>query len=133
MLQFIFREGSSVIFSILIAAFVFATAALNIEPGYVGMFTVALVIMIYLALQMGLAAFAQVGQDKPLLDLFFSLLPMITLVVIAVLAMTGMVALTMFHVLSLVLAALAVVLDVVFNTQVVFKMNRLATDMVQMR
>ena len=41
--------------------------------------------------------------------------------------------LSSFETLSLWLAAIVCLIDVVFNTQVIFKMNRLATDMVQMK
>ncbi len=133
MIRFIFREGTSILFSIVIVIFTYASSLLDVESNYVGMFGVALVALIYLGVQMQLAAFSRVGEDMPLIDMFFSLIPLITLVVIGVLALTGMAPLSLFQVLSLVLAGVVTMLDVVMNTQVVFKMNRLATDMVQMR
>ena len=52
---------------------------------------------------------------------------------IAVLSVVGSIHLSSFETLSLWLAAIVCLIDVVFNTQVIFKMNRLATDMVQMK
>jgi hypothetical protein len=131
---FIFREGSSIVFALFLLAFAFSGRLVEtFPPNYVGMFLVALVCLIYLGLQMAMASFTVVGEDKPLFDLFVSLIPGIALVVVGVLLAVGMVKLPLFHILGLTVAAVTVILDVIFNTQVVFKMNRLATDIVQMK
>lgn len=134
MFRFLLGEGSSIIFSLLLLAFVYSTPANGWFPhDMVGMFIVAISCLAYLGMQMSLAAFARVGQDKPIFDLFFSIVPLFALFGIVLLASVGQVALVSFHFYALIIAAAVTVLDVVFNTQVVFKMNRLATDMVQMR
>ena len=132
--KFLFREGSSILFALFLLAFVYLTPEQGFFPHTTGgLFFMTLLCLGYLALQMGMAAFAQVGHDKPLLDLFFSLIPMFALFGIVLLAAIGQVALSGFHVYCLIIAGLVTVMDVIFNTQVLFKMNRLATDMVQMR
>jgi hypothetical protein len=83
-------------------------------------------------MQMGLAAFARVGQDGPLVDLFLSLIPLITLVVILVLDLVGKIPLSLFQWFGLGIALVVVVMDLVFNTLILFKMNRLANDYVPM-
>ncbi|ACT58632.1 hypothetical protein Hbal_0938 [Hirschia baltica ATCC 49814] len=98
-----------------------------------GMFAVAIVCLIYLSLQSGMAAYSSVGNDRPIFDFFFSLAPLFTLLMIAVLSVVGATTLSTFESLSMWLAFAITMMDVVFNTQVIFKMNRLATDMVQMR
>ena len=80
-----------------------------------------------------MAAFSIVGVDRPLLDFFFSLMPLCTLAMIAVLTVVGSLTLSSFESMALWFAAAISLIDVVFNTQVIFKMNRLATDMVQMK
>lgn len=132
-IAFFFREGSSILFSIYLALFAMTDLCLIcINGSAYGMFVVAVIGIIYLCLQNALAAFSAVGHDRPLLDFFFSLLPLFTLVMIAVLTFVGTLVLTEFEVLALWLMAAFSIIDVVFNTQVIFKMNRLATDMVQM-
>ncbi len=131
---FIFREGSSILFALFLLLFaVSGRVFADVPPNYVGMFFVALVCMGYLGVQMAMASFAEVGQDKPLFDLFFSLIPGIMLVIIGVLLVVGLLSVSSFHILGMTLAAVVVAMDVVFNTQVVFKMNRLATNIVQMK
>lgn len=133
-IRFLLGEGSSIIFSVLLISFAYTTPADSWFPhSTFGMFVVTLFCLGYLALQMSLAAFARVGQDRPLLDLFFSIVPMFTLFGIVLLASVSQVALTSFHIYALIIAAAVTVMDVIFNSQVVFKMNRLATDMVQMK
>lgn len=133
-IAFIFREGSSVLYSIYLALFAMTDfCVVCLEGGAFSMFAVAVIGLFYLALQNAMAAFSIVGNDRPLLDFFFSLLPLFTLATIAVLAIVGSLTLTKFEVLSLSLAAMISLMDIVFNTQVIFKMNRLATDMVQMK
>lgn len=133
-IRFVLGEGSSIIFSGLLVAFVYMTPAESWFPhDMFGLFLFTLCSLGYLALQMSLAAFARVGQDRPLLDLFFSIIPMFALFGIVLLASVKQVELVAFHFYALTIAAIVVVMDVVFNSQVVFKMNRLATDMVQMR
>lgn len=132
--RFLLGEGSSIAFSIMLLAFVYATP----EGGWFahnvfGLFIFTLACLAYLGMQMSLAAFARVGQDKPLFDLFFSIVPLFALFGILLLASIGQVVLAPFHVYALIIAAAVTMMDVIFNTQVVFKMNRLATDMVQMR
>ena len=132
--RFILGEGSSIVFSIVLLAFVYVTP----EGGWFahnvfGIFLFTLGCLAYLGMQMSLAAFARVGQDKPLFDLFFSIVPLFALFGIVILSSVQQVTLAAFHVYALIIAAVVTVMDVIFNTQVVFKMNRLATDMVQMR
>lgn len=133
LLSFWFREGSSLIFAIFILAFsMFGN--LGIPDDATGLFTVTMIALGYLGLQMALAGFARVGQDKPLLDLFFSLLPVFALFAVIVLEFVGQDPLTTrFEWYAATTCGVVAVWDVIFNTQVVFKMNRLATDMVQMR
>lgn len=133
-LNFFFREGSSVMFSIYLAAFAltdFVIIPLGTEA--TGMFSVAMVCLVYLSLQSGMAAYSRVGNDRPIFDFFFSLAPLFTLLMIAVLSIVGAAQLTLFESLSMWLAFVITMMDVIFNTQVIFKMNRLATDMVQMK
>ena len=133
-LNFFFREGSSIMFSIYLA--MFALTNITIIPlgtEAAGMFSVAIVCLMYLSLQSGMAAYSNVGNDRPIFDFFFSLAPLFTLLMIAILSIVGVVQLTLFESLSMWLAFAVTIMDVVFNTQVIFKMNRLATDMVQMR
>ncbi len=98
-----------------------------------GMFAVSTACLTYLSIQMGLTAFSRVGMDGPLVDMFLSLIPMITLIIIAVLGFTGQLQLSVFQQYGLGLAAMVVGMDIVFNTLVLFKMNRLANDFVPMR
>jgi len=134
LLGFIFQEGSSLLFAGLIVAFAMMDLpALELPQDHIGMFVITVVSLIYLALQMSMASFAAVGQDRPLVDLFFSFIPAFAMVVIVVLAAVNAIELTQFDVLGLVIASLVVVMDIIFNTQVLFKMNRLATDLVQMK
>jgi len=131
---FIFQEGSSLLFAGLIIAFaMMELPALELPQDYVGMFVITVVCLIYLALQMSMASFAAVGQDRPLVDLFFSFIPAFAMVVIIVLASVNALELTQFDMLGLGVASAVVVMDIIFNTQVLFKMNRLATDLVQMK
>lgn len=133
-IRFLLGEGSSLLFSGLLVGFVYMTPAESwFAHDIFGLFLFTLCCLGYLALQMSLAAFARVGQDRPLLDLFFSIIPMFALFGIMLLASVRQVELVSFHFYALTIAAIVVVMDVVFNSQVVFKMNRLATDMVQMR
>ena len=132
--SFLFREGSSVIFALLILGFALIKLEfLQVPHTATGMFIVSVVSLIYLGLQMAMAAFTKVGDDKPTLDMFFSMLPMFALVIIGVLAVVGATELSGFHLMGLLIAGGVVSMDVVLNTQVVFKINRLATDFVQMR
>lgn len=131
---FFFREGSSALYAFYLAMFALTDrCVVCLTDNANSMFVVALIGLVYLCLQNAMAAFRMVGNDRPLLDFFFSLLPLFTLAMIAVLAMVGSVTLTHFEVLALWLAALISLIDVIFNTQVMFKMNRLATDMVTMK
>ena len=132
---FIFQEGSSFLFTLLILGFAFGVniSFLQLPQDDVGMFVITIVSLGYLSLQMAMASFAKVGEDRPLVDLFFSFFPMIALIVIVVLAGVGVVKLQIFHMLGLMVAGCVTLMDIIFNTQVLFKMNRLATDMVQMR
>ncbi len=132
--RFLLGEGSSIVFSALLVAFVYTTPTDGwIQHNMFGLFVITLGCLAYLGMQMSLAAFARVGQDKPLLDLFFSIVPLFALFGIVLLAAVDQVSLAAFHVYALIIAGIVVVMDVIFNSQVVFKMNRLATDMVQMR
>ena len=132
--RFLLGEGSSIVFSTFLLIFVYTTPEGGWFPHDVpGIFIVTLCCLAYLGMQMSLAAFARVGQDKPLFDLFFSIIPLFALFGIFLLSSVGQATLSTFHVYALIIAAVVSVMDVVFNTQVVFKMNRLATDMVQMR
>lgn len=132
--RFLLGEGSSIVFSLLLLVFVYSTPEGGWFPHTVpGIFIVTLCCLAYLGMQMSLAAFARVGQDKPLFDLFFSIIPLFALFGIVLLSSVDQVTLAGFHVYSLIIAAVVSIMDVIFNTQVVFKMNRLATDMVQMR
>ncbi|MBB36023.1 MAG: hypothetical protein CME88_01225 [Hirschia sp.] len=133
-IAFFFREGSSVLYSIYLALFALTDICFFcLNGGAYSMFIVALIGLGYLCLQNAMAAFSLVGNDRPLFDFFFSLLPLFTLAMIAVLSVVGSIHLSSFETLSLWLAAIVCLIDVVFNTQVIFKMNRLATDMVQMK
>jgi hypothetical protein len=137
-IRFLFREGSPFIFSAFIVLFSlqFITESYlpwaRIPENFVGMFAVTLFCLAYLIMQMGLAAFARVGQDGPLVDLFLSLIPLITLVVILVLDLVGKIPLSLFQWFGLGIALVVVVMDLVFNTLILFKMNRLANDYVPM-
>ena len=137
--KFFFKEGSPVIFSLIIVIFSLEYLTSNYVPfmavlaNFAGMFAVTMICLGYMIIQMGLTAFAKIGKDAPLMDLFLSMLPLITLVIIAVLSMVGQVQLTMFQILGLGIAAVVVVMDIIFNTLVMFKMNRLANDFVQMQ
>jgi len=133
-ISFFFREGSSVLFSIYLLVFALTDfCVVCAGTGAEGMFAVAVVCMIYLSLQSGMAAFSKVGNDGPIFDFFFSITPLFILLMIAVLTAVKAATLTSFEVLGLLLAFFVTMIDVIFNTQVVFKMNRLATDMVQMK
>ena len=133
-IAFFFREGSSVLYSAYIASFALNQGCLIcLNGGSRSMFIVALIGLAYLAMQNGMAAFSRVGNDRPLMDFFFSLLPVFTLAMIAVLILVKVVTVTSFEAMALWLAAIISFIDVVFNTQVIFKMNRLASDMVSMR
>lgn len=133
-LGFVFQEGSSFFYAALIIGFALIKAPfLELPHDHVGMFVITMVSLGYLAIQMSMASFAKVGEDRPLVDLFFSFFPGFALVIVTVLAGVGVVELEAFHVLGLLIAAAVVLMDIIFNTQVLFKMNRLATDMVQMR
>ncbi len=133
-LNFFFREGSSIMFSLYLTVFALTDIVIiNLGTGAAGMFMVAIICLIYLSLQSGMAAYSNVGNDRPIFDFFFSLAPLFTLLMIAVLSMVKATELTTFESLSMWLALVITLIDVIFNTQVIFKMNRLATDMVQMR
>jgi len=137
-IKFLFREGSPILFSIALVAFgleslvVKYVPALAIPETFVGMFAVSLICLSYLIVQMGLSAFAKVGHDGPLVDLFLSLIPLITLIILAVLGFVGKVPLTQFQILGFGVATVVVMMDIIFNTMILFKMNRLANDYVQM-
>lgn len=145
LVAFFFREGSSVVFAGLIAAFAYFQSqsgptqngleggAVWLRQDHVGMFVVAAVSIGYLALQMAMAAFARVGQDRPMVDVFFSFVPLIALIVVAVLVFANSLVLSAFSVLALAIAGAVVLMDIVFNSQILFKINRLANDFVQMR
>ncbi|MFC7291158.1 hypothetical protein [Hirschia litorea] len=133
-LNFFFREGSSIMFSLYLTVFALTDIVIiNLGTGAAGMFMVAIICLIYLSLQSGMAAYSNVGNDRPIFDFFFSLAPLFTLLMIAVLSMVNATQLSTFESLSMWLALVITLIDVIFNTQVIFKMNRLATDMVQMR
>ena len=133
-IRFLFREGSPFIFSALIVLFALNTGPFGLIPANtMGMFGVFMVVLAYLAIQMGMVAFSRVGMDGPLLDMFLSLAPMVTLIVLAVLAIAGKLPLSTFQQLGLWFAAMVVAMDLIFNTLVLFKMNRLANDFVPMR
>ncbi len=133
-LSFFFREGSSIMFSLYLVVFALTDfVIINLGEGAAGMFSVAMVCLLYLSLQSGMAAYSKVGNDRPIFDFFFSLTPLFALLMIAVLSIVKVVSLNMFESLGMWLAFAITMIDVVFNTQVIFKMNRLATDMVQMK
>ena len=133
-IAFLFREGSSIIYALYLALFALTDVCVICLPGgALSMFLVALGGLFYLSLQNALAAYSRVGNDRPILDFFFSLAPLFVLAMITVLSVTGVVSLSKFEVLALLYAGCIAMIDVIFNTQVVFKMNRLATDMVQMK
>lgn len=133
-LSFFFREGSSVMFSLYLVVFALTDfVIINLGEGAAGMFSVAMVCLLYLSLQSGMAAYSKVGNDRPIFDFFFSLTPLFALLMIAVLSIVKVASLNMFESLGMWLAFAITMIDVVFNTQVIFKMNRLATDMVQMK
>jgi len=95
LLGFIFQEGSSLLFAGLIVAFAMMDLpALELPQDHIGMFVITVVSLIYLALQMSMASFAAVGQDRPLVDLFFSFIPAFAMVVIVVLAAVNAIELT---------------------------------------
>lgn len=129
---FLIREGSSILFAALIFAFSFVPVAQEQWPG--ALFIVTLVCLSYLSFQMALAAFTRVGNDKPLIDFFFSMFPMFALIIITVLALTGtgvFATLDTLHIYGFIVAGVITMMDIIFNTQTVFKINRLATDFVQ--
>jgi hypothetical protein len=130
-IRFLFREGSPFIFSVLIVLFSLQTIPiLRLPDDFIGMFIATLFSLIYLAMQMGLTAFARVGKDGPLVDLFLSIIPLITLIIIAVLDIVGKMPLSLFQMLGLGVAGVVVLMDIIFNTLVLFRMNRLANDFV---
>lgn len=134
LVSFIFREGSSILFSIFLLVFALTElCVVCVGIGAAGMFSFAMICLIYLSLQCGMAAFSRVGHDGPIFDFFFSLTPLFALLMIAVLAVVKVITPTGFEVMALLLAFFCTLIDVIFNTQVIFKMNRLATDMVQMK
>lgn len=129
---FLLREGSSILFAALVFAFSFIQVGQAQWP--TALFIVTLVCLTYLAFQMALAAFTRVGNDKPLIDFFFSMFPMFALIIITVLAVTGTSvfgSLDKLHIYGFVIAGVVTMMDIIFNTQTVFKINRLATDFVQ--
>jgi len=130
-IRFLLRQGSPIVFAALIV--LFALSFLPVPETATGMFALSVACLVYLSMQMGLTVFSRVGMDGPLVDMFLSLIPMITLIVIAVLGFAGQIQLSMFQQLGLGLAAMVVAMDIVFNTLVLFKMNRLANDFVPMR
>lgn len=136
--RFLFREGSPFIFSLVIVIFSLEYLTTNyvsfmaIPTNYAGMFAVTMISLLYLIMQMSLTAFAKVGQDGALIDMFLSLVPLVTLIIVAVLAAVGQIDLSMFQILGLGVAAVVTLMDILFNTLVLFKMNRLANDFVQM-
>ncbi len=131
--RFFFREGSPFVFSVFIVLFSLQSIPLlSLPDSAFGMFIASLFSLIYLAMQMGLSAFNRVGQDGPLVDLFLSLIPLFTLIIIAVLFVVGKMPLSLFQVLGLGTAFIVVMMDIIFNTLILFKMNRLASDFVQM-
>ncbi len=133
-IRFLFREGSPFVFSVLIVLFSLQNIPfLSLPNNASGMFIATLFSLIYLAMQMGLSAFARVGKDGPLVDLFLSLVPLFTLIIIAVLQIVGKLPLSVFQMLGLGVAAIVVLMDIIFNTLILFKMNRLANDFVPMR
>ena len=133
-ISFWFREGSSLLYAGYLAAFAMREDCLIcLEGDSRSIFVFAVIGLFYLALQNAMAAFTLVGNDRPLMDFFLSLAPLFTLAVIAVLAVVETISLTQFEILCLTLAGLICLLDTIFNTQVVFKMNRLATDIVNMK
>lgn len=132
--SFVFREGTSVLYAGAVVAFALLDLErLGLTETALGMFIVAIVSLVYLAVQMAMAAFTRVGDDRPTVDLFFSFIPLVALITVAVLAYVEFTALSRFQILGLVIAGAVVMMDVVLNTQVLFKINRLATDFVQMR
>lgn len=133
-LGFLFQEGTSVMFAALILLFALVQAPfLQLPHSDIGLFAVTMVSLGYLSIQMSMAAFAQVGQDRPLVDLFFSFFPLFAIVIVVVVAAVSPLSLSLFDIMGLVIITAVVMMDVIFNTQVLFKINRLATDFVQMR
>ncbi len=131
--RFLFREGSPFVFSVFIALFSLQNIPfLSLPADAFGMFVVGAFSLAYLSMQMALIAFSRVGRDGPLLDLFLSLIPLITLIILAVLDIVGKLDLSLFQILGLGIAGIVVLMDIIFNTLVLFKMNRLASDFVQM-
>ncbi|PHS28178.1 MAG: hypothetical protein COA85_03920 [Robiginitomaculum sp.] len=132
--RFLFREGSPFVFSVLIVLFSLQTIPiLSLPDSAIGMFVATAFSLGYMGIQMGLSAFARVGKDGPVVDLFLSLVPLITLIIIAVLDIVGKMPLSLFQMLGLGIAAIVVLMDIIFNTLILFKMNRLANDFVQMQ
>lgn len=132
--RFLFREGSPFIFSIVIILFSLQKfSPIAVPENIIGFFAISVACLIYLSMQMGLTAFSRVGQDGPLVDLFLSLIPIVALIILAVLNIVGKVPLSLFQMLGLSVAAIVVMMDIIFNTLVLFKMNRLASDFVQMK
>jgi hypothetical protein len=132
--RFLFREGSPFVFSVLIVLFSLQSIPiLSLPDSSFGMFVAAVFSLGYMGIQMGLSAFARVGKDGPVVDLFLSLVPLITLIIIAVLDIVGKMPLSLFQMLGLGIAAIVVLMDIIFNTLILFKMNRLANDYVSMQ
>ncbi|PHS21580.1 MAG: hypothetical protein COA85_12895 [Robiginitomaculum sp.] len=132
--RFLFREGSPFVFSVFLVLFSLQNIPmLSLPDSSFGMFVAAAFSIGYMGIQMGLSAFARVGKDGPVVDLFLSLIPLFTLLVIVVLDIVGKLPLSMFQIFGLAIAAMVVLMDIIFNTLILFKMNRLANDYVAMQ
>lgn len=121
------REGSSLAFSAFILFFAYFTPASGVVQHTVGgLFIAAMAALFYLALQMSLAAFSPASRTRSYIDLTFSLIPLLVLLLVFALGAAGRAPITTFHVYAMLIMAAVVLLDVVFNTQVMFRIVRLA-------
>ncbi len=135
-LAFLMKEGSAAILAVALVVFFFFYNDYTPPSGHesTAVFIAAAILIFYGFLQGLAAVFQYAGVDtRPMVDLFFSLLPALVCLYTLVQYFIGDTELSKFHLEVLVLALLVIGHDLVINTKFVMKINRLASDFVSMR
>lgn len=136
-LGFFVREGTSVIFAFLVWYVIWGGYAPSFETPELAFrhaVIAGMVTLIYIGLQALAVVSAPLAREtRYLLDLLLSLVPLAIVGYAVVQSLTGYLPLTEYQKAVLWLAGTACVIDVVIFTWFNMKLNKLASDFVQMR
>ena len=140
---FFLREGSVVVLAIVLALFIWGPYEPQIglgDPPFTGndgiwlVFTMAVVAMVYTALQALAAVTQPLGREtSSLIDFLVSILPLLVVIYALIEWLRkDEFSLTTFEHMAIVIAGLAVLIDIVVFTWISLRINKLANEFVRM-